>query len=41
MMSYALKNKDAETVLREIKKFFLCFGVPKIFQTDNGGNLII
>ena len=37
MLSYPLKNKSAETVLREIKKFIVVFGKPTIIQTDNDG----
>ena len=37
MLSYPLKNKSAETVLREIKKFIVVFLKPTIIQTDNDG----
>ena len=33
---YQLENKEGQTILRKIKSYFLAFGPPKIFQTDNG-----
>jgi len=36
MWCYPLENKEGQTILRKIKSYFLAFGPPKIFQTDNG-----
>ena len=36
MWCYPLENKEKNTVLRKIKDFFIAFGPPKVFQTDNG-----
>ena len=35
MWCYPLEQKTSEVVLRKIKEYFLCFGIPKIIQIDN------
>ena len=35
-MAYPLRNKNAETVLKKIKKFFSYYGEPEEFGSDNG-----
>ena len=36
MWCYPLEQKTSEVLLRKIKEYFLCFGISKIIQTDNG-----
>ena len=35
MWCYPLEQKTSEVLLRKIKEYFLCFGIPKIIQIDN------
>ena len=35
-MCHPLKNKEGETILNNIKNFFITFRHQKIIQTDNG-----
>ena len=35
-----LRDKKAETIIKELKDIFLIIGAPKLLQTDNGGEFV-
>ena len=39
-MAYPLRNKNAEIVLKKIKKFFSYYGEPEQFGSDNGKEFV-
>jgi transposase InsO family protein len=38
--AYPLKNKKAESVLACLRGLFFCEGIPRILQSDNGGEFV-